>query len=189
MHRDIKPSNVLINHTGHVKMADFGIMSEVPLSTTFTGTLLYMSPERINGDPYTKSSDIWSFGVLMLAYALSDTPYPKTSSYWSTSDFISKGPVKSNPVCIQHVESSCGSDFADLIRQCTMPDPERRPTAKDILRHPFIMQAITFRTINPPAIPLLPQSSTTQFDVSDTRCKVNETLVTIFINYKWQNSF
>jgi hypothetical protein len=51
LHRDIKPSNLLINHFGHVKISDFGIVKEmensVAKATTFVGTLTYMSPERI----------------------------------------------------------------------------------------------------------------------------------------------
>lgn len=57
IHRDIKPGNILITHCGSIKCADFGVVKELQdtsTANTFTGTLLYMSPERILGKPYTQ---------------------------------------------------------------------------------------------------------------------------------------
>jgi serine/threonine protein kinase len=55
VHRDIKPHNVLMHKSGMVKISDLGIAKAVnekdDFTTTFTGTTLYMSPERLKGDP------------------------------------------------------------------------------------------------------------------------------------------
>ena len=81
VHRDIKPSNLLINHFGAVKISDFGIVKDLDnsmdLATTFVGTLTYMSPERIAGEPYAAPSDIWChpFSILPSSFALHHTNF------------------------------------------------------------------------------------------------------------------
>ncbi|MFQ5638970.1 MAG: protein kinase [bacterium] len=68
LHQDIKPSNILISHTGQVKLADFGMagLQASPHSKgtgEIKGTLGYLSPEHILGDPLNKYSDIFSLGA------------------------------------------------------------------------------------------------------------------------------
>lgn len=57
IHRDIKPGNILINSQGDVKISDLGICGKIENTkdqiNTWVGTLSYMSPERLNGEPYT----------------------------------------------------------------------------------------------------------------------------------------
>lgn len=74
IHRDIKPSNILLDKHGRVKLSDFGVVRELTstgsLAKTFTGTLTYMSPERITHKDYSYPSDIWSLGLVrILMYA------------------------------------------------------------------------------------------------------------------------
>eukprot|EP00906_Rhabdomonas_costata_P025560 RCo036532 len=68
IHRDIKPSNILLNSAGKVKITDFGVSGEIAdtLATakTFIGTVHYMAPERLSGNSYTSSVDIWSLGLV-----------------------------------------------------------------------------------------------------------------------------
>lgn len=77
IHRDIKPSNILLDRHGRIKISDFGIVRElsrtVSLAQTFTGTLLYMSPERITETDYSYPSDVWSLG--MVSGSFSATPF------------------------------------------------------------------------------------------------------------------
>ena len=49
---------------------------------TFVGTVTYMSPERINGDEYSYSSDVWSLGMMLLTTALGKLPYGTGKGYW-----------------------------------------------------------------------------------------------------------
>ena len=73
MHRDIKPANVLLNSHGEVKLSDFGISRTLDntsaMSSTSVGSFRYMSPERLLGEEYGASGDIWSVGIMMLQVA------------------------------------------------------------------------------------------------------------------------
>ncbi|KAJ5332155.1 uncharacterized protein N7506_005938 [Penicillium brevicompactum] len=79
IHRDIKPSNILICRDGKVKLCDFGVSGEFGTkgdANTFIGTSYYMAPERITGQSYTITSDVWSLGVTLLEVAQHRFPFP-----------------------------------------------------------------------------------------------------------------
>ena len=67
MHRDIKPDNILIDKFNIIKIIDFGFSVEAKesdLYSTICGTPLYMSPELLQSKEYSKSSDLWSIGII-----------------------------------------------------------------------------------------------------------------------------
>lgn len=121
IHRDIKPSNLLINHRGEVKISDFGIVRNVKDShgqvNSFVGTMQYMSPERIQGEDYSYSSDIWSFGMSVLTCGLGKFPIPN-NGYWG---LLQKLKENDAPIIPAGVFSSC---FGDFIGRCLERDPE-----------------------------------------------------------------
>jgi eukaryotic-like serine/threonine-protein kinase len=69
VHRDVKPGNVMLTTGGTVKLLDFGLARLA--DSTFTrpgvtpGTVAYMSPEQVRGDPLDRRTDLWSLGVVL----------------------------------------------------------------------------------------------------------------------------
>ena len=79
IHRDIKPSNILFRKDGRATLCDFGVSGETGTggdANTFIGTSYYMAPERITGQSYTITSDVWSLGVTLLEVAQHRFPFP-----------------------------------------------------------------------------------------------------------------
>ena len=74
IHRDIKGQNILVDNHGVCKLADFGASrhmqsAESAQNMSFKGTPVFMSPEVILEQRYSKKSDIWSVGCTVLQMA------------------------------------------------------------------------------------------------------------------------
>ena len=80
VHRDLKPENVFVCGGGVLKIGDFGIsrvlsLSVTELAQTVVGSPTYISPELIQGKPYSYKTDIWSLGVMLYRVASNKFPF------------------------------------------------------------------------------------------------------------------
>jgi serine/threonine protein kinase len=114
IHRDIKPGNVLINSDGKVKLCDFGLasLSDKSLQTTVVGTTRYMAPERLRSKPYGRSSDIWSFGLVLLECLTGDIPWKECDSIVSLLMSVEEATFE------DLVQDSVSSQSLDFLRMC-----------------------------------------------------------------------
>jgi serine/threonine protein kinase len=140
LHRDIKPANILINTKGEVKLTDFGISKELDLtnqfSSTFVGTAVYMSPERLEAKKYNHLSDIWSVGIMLIELATGTFPLEKTRSPIEILECISNA----NPGLPDNVPYT--QEFRNFITACLHKDINKRASAIELLMHPWILKNI-----------------------------------------------
>ncbi|WP_306844986.1 Stk1 family PASTA domain-containing Ser/Thr kinase [Paenarthrobacter nicotinovorans] len=125
IHRDIKPENVLIADDGRIKVGDFGLARAISANTStgaLIGTVAYLAPELVLGQPADARSDIYSAGIMLYEMLTGKQPYSGDS------------PIQ---VAYQHVNSAVGrpseavpglaEDLDELVQWCTAVDAEKRP--------------------------------------------------------------
>jgi serine/threonine protein kinase/Flp pilus assembly protein TadD len=80
VHRDLKPENLRLTPEGELKILDFGLAKTVSSDTVddqgnIEGTLYYLSPEQVSGDPITAASDLFSFGTILYEMFTGSRPF------------------------------------------------------------------------------------------------------------------
>jgi eukaryotic-like serine/threonine-protein kinase len=80
LHRDLKPGNVLLCQDGSVKVGDFGVAKmaegmDLTQAGMMLGTPAYLAPERIEGEPASPATDIYSVGVMMYEFLAGRKPF------------------------------------------------------------------------------------------------------------------
>nr|DBA20802.1 TPA: hypothetical protein GDO54_017545 [Pyxicephalus adspersus] len=136
IHRDLKSSNILIlekienndlfNKT--LKITDFGLAREWQKTTKMSaaGTYAWMAPEVIRLSLFSKSSDVWSFGVLLWELLTGEVPYREIDAL-----AVAYG-VAMNKLTLP-IPSTCPDPFVRILEACWDPDPHSRPSFSIIL--------------------------------------------------------
>lgn len=139
LHRDIKCANILVHANGSVKLADFGLAKATKLNDvkSFKGTALWMAPEVVNrkNQGYGIAADIWSLGCTVLEMLTRQFPYSHLENPMQVLYQIGKGEPPAVP-------NSLSEDARDFINHCLQVDPSARPTATQLLEHPFVKQTL-----------------------------------------------
>ncbi|XP_015689485.1 mitogen-activated protein kinase kinase kinase 1-like [Oryza brachyantha] len=133
MHRDIKCANILVDQNGIVKVGDFGLAKEIKVwkqKRSCTGSVYWMAPEVVCGNPYGYSADIWSLGCTVLEMLTRRIPYPD-DNWVSVFYQIGRGQLPPVPASISPVAR-------DFIDNCLVVNPDDRPSADELLNHPFV---------------------------------------------------
>jgi pimeloyl-ACP methyl ester carboxylesterase len=144
VHRDVKPGNVLVTADGRVKLADFGLATELDLDRDATrtaaivGTVAYMSPEQASGAEIGPASDVYSFGVL--AYELLAGERPAGQPLRERRPGALAGVIDR---CLDRDPRARFANGADLARALRAAATESRTTATAASR-PAGAQPITF---------------------------------------------
>ncbi|PIN19885.1 Tyrosine kinase [Handroanthus impetiginosus] len=130
VHRDVKTGNMLLDKSHTVKIADFGV-ARVEASnpndmTGETGTMAYMAPEVLNGDPYDRKCDVYSFSICLWAIYCCDMPYPDLSFSEVHSAVVHQNLRPKIPRC-------CPSSLANVMKRCWDANPDKRPEMDEVV--------------------------------------------------------
>jgi serine/threonine protein kinase/tetratricopeptide (TPR) repeat protein len=126
IHRDLKPANVLVAEDGTIRLTDFGVArvvdkERVTQADAIVGTLDYLPPEAINGDPIDDRSDIWAFGVMLFEMLAGQRPFV-ANGYIPTMHAILTTPIPD----LEELSPDSPIALVDLVYRMLARDPQAR---------------------------------------------------------------
>ncbi|RIB25086.1 kinase-like domain-containing protein [Gigaspora rosea] len=132
VHRDLHSGNILLNSLKSAYIADLGLSANIELkskSDGICGILPYIAPEVLKKQPFTKASDIYSFGIIMW-----EILYGKSVVFVQDSKLQSKIQYQFQ-VCDglrPPVHENTTIFYVNLMKKCWHTEPEKRPTTNEV---------------------------------------------------------
>ncbi|KAL1252384.1 hypothetical protein QQF64_017077, partial [Cirrhinus molitorella] len=150
IHRDLKAGNILLTLDGDIKLADFGVSAKntktLQRRDSFIGTPYWMAPEVVMCEtmkdaPYDYKADIWSLGITLIELAEIEPPHHELNPMRVLLKI-----AKSEPPTLEQ-PSKWSMEFNDFLKKALDRNPETRPTAAQLLDHPFVSSVKTNRPL------------------------------------------
>lgn len=141
IHRDLKAGNVLMTLEGDIRLADFGVSAKnlktLQKRDSFIGTPYWMAPEVVmcetmKDTPYDYKADIWSLGITLIEMAQIEPPHHELNPMRVLLKI-----AKSDPPTLL-TPSKWSLEFRDFLKTALDKNPETRPSAAQLLEHPFV---------------------------------------------------
>ncbi|EYB93365.1 hypothetical protein Y032_0183g940 [Ancylostoma ceylanicum] len=148
-HRDIKPENLLIDRRGTLKIADFGLADcyrESPDEpdrrlSRICGSYEYLSPQVLENDYSGPKNDVWAAGCVLVVMLTGDLPWDRAARSDPSYSMWLNGEL---PPSLKNVDRDALALkvtvflITDIIRDTLVVNEELRPTARELLKHPWL---------------------------------------------------
>uniref|UniRef100_A0A8C7ZSR9 non-specific serine/threonine protein kinase n=1 Tax=Oryzias sinensis TaxID=183150 RepID=A0A8C7ZSR9_9TELE len=150
IHRDLKAGNILLTLDGTIKLADFGVSAKntktLQRRDSFIGTPYWMAPEVVmcetmKDTPYDYKADIWSLGITLIELAQIEPPHHELNPMRVMLKI-----AKSEPPTLDE-PYKWSNDFNNFLRTALDKNQETRPTAAQLLEHPFVKSVTSNRPL------------------------------------------
>ena len=149
VHGDFHSGNLLLQSHKYAYISDFGLCRPADKPTKSNGIygiMAYMAPEVLRGKPYTKAADIYSFGIVMWEMTSGVPAFSNTPHDYNLCLNICRG---LRPDIIEGTES----EYSELMKKCWSSDPNKRPTAEELIEYFKDMRRIYFSNYERTPVP------------------------------------